>query len=181
MGHAVCAYLGSINEDTYIYESISRTDILFTVQNAMLESAVSLHKKFNMPLADMIDHIGDLLRRFGNRALKDTCERVGADMERKLGPADRLIGAMGVCLESGVTPAFISIGGAAAVFCFLKEQSLPQTGENASRILEKTSGLKKDSQIFILIMDMYGKIRQGKNLKELIKEALGTGNKKEVI
>jgi mannitol-1-phosphate 5-dehydrogenase len=131
-----------------------------------------------MPLNDLVDHIKDLLYRFSNRALKDTCARVGADMERKLGPSDRLIGAMVCCAGQGVTPAFISVGAAAALYCLVKERGLEQTEENSAAILEETSKLKKDSEEAGLIFGMYNRIRSGQiDLKKMIQCAFELGKK----
>jgi len=44
-------------------------------------------------------HIDDLLKRFCNRALGDTIFRVGCDLPRKLGPDDRLVGAIKLAME----------------------------------------------------------------------------------
>jgi mannitol-1-phosphate 5-dehydrogenase len=107
MGHAICAYLGMLSGDRYIADAINRPEVLCITQNAMLESARALSAKYGMPLEDLITHIQDLLCRFSNRALSDTCARVGADTERKLGPKDRFIGALKCCGEQGVIPAFI--------------------------------------------------------------------------
>jgi mannitol-1-phosphate 5-dehydrogenase len=181
MGHAVCAYLGLLLDDVCISDTASRPDVLFIAQNSMLESAAALEKKFNVQLRDMIDHIRDLLCRFNNRALKDTCIRVGADIERKLGPKDRLIGAIGCCKEQGVTAAFISIGAAAALRRFVEECGLDQTEDKALAILEKTSELGKDSEEARLILDMYMKIRQGDKLEKLARYALDIGKKPGVI
>jgi mannitol-1-phosphate 5-dehydrogenase len=41
----------------------------------------------------------DLLSRFQNRALGDTIFRVGCDLPRKLGPNDRLVGAIRLAQE----------------------------------------------------------------------------------
>ena len=60
------------------------------VQNAMLESAAGLSKKYGADLAQLQLHITDLLHRFTNSALGDTCSRVGRDPQRKLDPSDRL-------------------------------------------------------------------------------------------
>jgi mannitol-1-phosphate 5-dehydrogenase len=147
----------------------------------MFESGEALHIKFGVDLREIIDHIRDLLGRFGNRALKDTCTRVGADIERKLGPSDRLIGAILCCKEQGVTPAFISIGAAAALHCLLKERGLEGTEENALAALENTSGLYKDSIQAKLILKMYFKIAQGIDPEMLIQEALLLGIKQGVI
>ena len=42
----------------------------------------------------LTEHIDDLLDRFQNKALGDTVFRVGCDLTRKLGPQDRLAGAI---------------------------------------------------------------------------------------
>ena len=178
MGHGVCAYLGQLLGDTYIYESAARTDVVAIAQNAMLESALALHRKFGMPLTDMAWHIRDLLCRFNNRALGDTCARVGADIERKLGPSDRFIGAIKRCMEQGVTPAFISVGAAAALHCLVKERG--PDGAEGEALLEKISGLERQSAAAHLILGMYDKIRQGRTPGELFNTALFLGNK-EVI
>ena len=180
MGHALCAYMGLLLGETYIADTAARADVLFIVQNAMLESAEALHKKFNVELHDMADHIKDLIFRFNNRALKDTCKRVGADTERKLGSADRFIGAINCCMEQGITPAFISIGAAAAIHCYLKENYLAQTEKNAKAILEAISKLEK-SDAAALVLNMYNKIQMGNTPNELLHCALLLGNKGEVI
>jgi mannitol-1-phosphate 5-dehydrogenase len=181
MGHATCAYLGLLLGNSYISESIARADVLFIVQNAMLESASALQRKFDVHLQDMIDHIHDLLCRFNNHSLKDTCVRVGADIERKLGPSDRFIGAITCCKEQGVIPAFISIGAATAIHYLIKERKLEQTEENVLSILEKTSEMRNASAEKLLILDMYHGIRQGPNLERLIHFALDAGKKSDVI
>jgi len=181
MGHAICAYMGQILGDTFISETAARADVLFIAQNAMTESALALHGKFNFPLQDILLHVRDLLCRFNNSALKDTCARVGADIERKLGASDRLIGAILCCKGQGVTPAFISIGAAAALYCLLKERGLQGSEENAVATLREISKLEKDSDEAKLILEMFLKIAQGAKPGELIQAALRLGNKAGVI
>ncbi|MDR0497549.1 MAG: mannitol-1-phosphate 5-dehydrogenase [Treponema sp.] len=179
MGHALCAYLGLLLGDAHISETIARADVLFIVQNAMLESASALQKKFDVHLPDLLDHINDLLCRFNNRALKDTCARVGADIERKLGKSDRFIGAMSCCMEQGVTPVFISIGAAAATHCIIKQQGLEQSKVHAIGILEKISELERDSDKARLILNMYHIIERDNGMKKLLYFALNTGKNRE--
>ncbi|HBB92865.1 MAG TPA: mannitol-1-phosphate 5-dehydrogenase, partial [Bacteroidales bacterium] len=63
---------------------------------AMLQSADILMKKYPGEFSeeDLTGHIDDLLIRFRNKALGDTVFRVGCDLMRKLGPEDRLAGAI---------------------------------------------------------------------------------------
>ena len=147
MGHAICAYLGMLRGDTYIYETARCSSILFIAQNAMMESALALSSRYGMPLAELQLHIRDLLRRFSNKALGDTCARVGADVKRKLGNRDRLIGALLLCGEEGVSPAFISAGISAAIYCLIREEGATQSREAARAVLRDVSSLIEDSAL----------------------------------
>jgi mannitol-1-phosphate 5-dehydrogenase len=57
----------------------------------------------------------DLLARMVNPYLADTIERVGRDVERKLGWEDRLIGTIRLCLSEGIIPVRYALGAAAAL------------------------------------------------------------------
>ena len=161
MGHATCAYLGLYTDKEYIYQSIADPQTYSIVINAMLESAMALSKKYGVELESIVKHIQDLLLRFTNAALKDTCKRVGGDPRRKLSPADRMIGSSLLCQEMGITPVFICAGAAGAVYEYLKEGELEQTEENALKVLAEVSGLSADSAIAGLIMRFYGLYASG--------------------
>ncbi len=168
MGHATCAYLGDLLQLEYIYQSIDVSDIYIIVKNAMQESAKALHKKYGVPLADILDHITDLLHRFTNAALMDTCQRVGGDPKRKLSPQDRLIGSATLALEMGVTPAYIAIGAAAGLHRYIREaEGMEQSVENAAAVLEEISQLDRTAPLAQMILDMYKKILDGCNFKQL--------------
>ncbi|MDR2629831.1 MAG: hypothetical protein LBC60_02800 [Spirochaetaceae bacterium] len=181
MGHAVASYLGMLRGDDYLYQAIRRGDILYIVQNAMLESALALSAKFNIPPSDLHWHIRDLLRRFSNRALKDTCARVGGDTTRKLGPRDRLIGAIRCCGEQGISPAFISLGCAAALFRHLEEKQQPQTPEAAAKALAEVSGLDLVSPEAARILSFHSLISRQADFPELITAAAEAGFKPGII
>lgn len=156
MGHAICAYLGGFNGRKYIWQAINDSDILYIVQNAMLDSAAALSKKYQVPLDSILPHIADLLGRFRNQALGDTCRRVGADPVRKLGADDRLIGSALLCMEQGITPVYAALGAAGAVYRYLDEAQLEQTPERAAKALEEISGLEPAHPLAQMILDLYG-------------------------
>ena len=147
LGHATTAYLGLYTSKEFIFESIDNAEVYAIVLNAMLESAEALAKKYSVSLPDVMRHIQDLLFRFTNRALKDTCARVGADIKRKLAPQDRLIGSATLCMEQGITPAFLCVGAAGAVYEYLKQNNLEQTSENAIETLKQLSGLTEGNLV----------------------------------
>ena len=171
MGHATCAYLGGYEGRKYIYQSIDDPEVLTIVQNAMLESALALSKKYGVELDGLMLHITDLLGRFRNAALKDTCKRVGGDPTRKLGAADRLIGSSLLCLEQGVKPAYIAVGAAGAVYRYLNEAGVEQSKEEAAKVLKEVSGLEADSELAGMILDMYAYFLEGEPVSALRRAA----------
>lgn len=171
MGHASCAYLGSLLDLEYIYQSIAVPEIRVMVQNAMLESALVLHKHYGADLAALQLHITDLLYRFTNAALKDTCQRVGGDPMRKLSPDDRLIGSARLAVEHGITPAYIAVGIAAGIRRYLAESNLEQTAEFAEATLIEISRLDPKAPLCQMVLNYYEMIRAGCTLQELLTKA----------
>ena len=171
MGHATTAYLGGLNGYRFIYEAIDDPDIRIVSQNAMLESAQALSRHYGVNLGDIQLHITDLLGRFTNSALKDTCERVGADPTRKLGPSDRLIGSSTLALEEGIQPVFIALGAAAGLKRLLDESGICQGTEEAAKALYSTSLLPEGSPLAMMILDYYEMILEGKSVAELRRAA----------
>ena len=165
MGHAICAYLGDLIGAEYIYESIDNDEIYIIVRGAMEESARALSLKYNVSLDSIMLHITDLLDRFTNAALLDTCERVGRDATRKLSPKDRLIGSAVLAYEMGITPAYITVGAAAGLFRYMKEQQ--DKVFSPKEILENVSELDSNSEIAKLILEMYELICNGVSMGEI--------------
>lgn len=183
MGHATCAYLGDLLGLEYIYEAIDRDEIYAVVKLAMEESALALSKHYGIPLESLSLHINDLLYRFTNAALKDTCKRVGGDPARKLSAHDRLIGSSSLVLANGDIPAYIAIGAAAGLKRFIEEKELPQTGDNAKSLLLEVSGLNQGSALVKLILDMYMMITEGTSIGQLRRAAdkIKAANRSNVI
>ena len=168
MGHATCAYLGDLLGLTYIYEAIAVPEIRIIVQNAMLESALALSKRYGASLADLQLHITDLLGRFTNAALKDTCQRVGGDPARKLGPDERLIGAAKLAMDQGVTPAYMAIGAAAGLRRYIAEmEGMEQSLDAASQVLTQVSKLPEENGLRTLILENYQLLLNGESLHDL--------------
>ena len=172
MGHATCAYLGDLLKLEYIYQSIDVADVRILVQNAMIESAVALSKKYGVPMEDIVMHITDLLNRFTNAALMDTCARVGGDPGRKLSPDDRLIGSSTLALPQGITPAYIAVGAAAGLHRYINEaEGMEQGMDAAKQVLAEVSKLDADAELAKLILAMYEKILAGATVTDLRRAA----------
>ena len=166
MGHAVTAFLGLYTEKAYIADAIDDAEIYIIALNAMLESAEALSLKYGVPIADILRHIQDLLVRFGNRSLGDTCLRVGADIARKLSPQDRLIGAARLCREQGIMPTFICVGAAGAVYAYLVENGIEPTDDRAKETLKLLTGLNSGS-VRALILRYCARFAAGASLAEI--------------
>ena len=172
MGHATCAYLGDQLGLEYIYQSIAVPEVRILVQNAMLESAMALHKKYGADLMALQLHITDLLYRFTNAALKDTCQRVGGDPARKLSPEDRLIGSSKLALEQGITPAYIAVGAAAGLHRYIKEaEGMEQGIDTATKVLAEVAGLAAEDTLAKLILSYYEMLLGGRSLSDLCVKA----------
>ena len=177
LGHGICAYLGLIRGNTYIYEAAANGGILFITQNAMLESALALSNEFCVSLADIHYHIRDLLRRFSNRALGDTCARVAADTPRKLGKHDRFIGSFCNCLKEGINPAFISVGCAAALYRHIGEKELPQSRDTAIAALKEFSGLDETAAEKILFFHSLIASSQNESFNNTVEKLIKSASK----
>ena len=167
MGHAVCAYFGKILGHEYICDSIADPNVRLMVQGAMLESAEALATKYSVPQKPLLNHAADLIRRFGNRELGDTCQRVGNDIPRKLANSDRLTGAALQVFAGGSFPVYICTGSAAALYCYVKETG---AGDALSALCSLT-GLDADHEITKCTMKMYAHIAAGETLPEIIAAA----------
>ncbi len=103
LGHVATAYLGYLYNSGFVYlhEALAVPEIKAQVRSTMLQSADILLKKYpdEFSPTSLTEHADDLLRRFANRNLGDTIYRVGCDLFRKLGPEDRLAGAIRLAFE----------------------------------------------------------------------------------
>jgi len=98
LGHASVAYYGFIYDKnlTYTWQALDVPEIYKFVRNTMLQAADILMAAWSgeFSMGSLSEHIDDLLYRFRNKALGDTIYRVGCDLKRKLGPDDRIVGAI---------------------------------------------------------------------------------------
>lgn len=119
--HALAAYLGAALGLSYIRELQKIPGMLSFLRGAMLEeSGKALLRKYQgidplfTPQGYAL-YIDSLLERMMNPFLKDTVERVGRDIPRKLGWDDRLIGSLRLALGQKILPVKTALGVAAAL------------------------------------------------------------------
>lgn len=134
----------------------------------MTASARALAKENDADLDALIAHGDDLIRRFGNRALGDTCERVGADIPRKLSPTDRLTGAARCVADAGMRPVWHALAAAAALFRY--EQENGGDDFTPAECFASLTGVKS-GDYYDAALAFFDLIRSGAPLEALIARA----------
>ncbi len=174
MGHALTAYLGHLNQYKYIWEANKNQNIKLIAERAMTESAVALSQEHDIPLNQILEHVDDLLYRFGNRYLGDTIERVGRDPIRKLGYNDRLVGAANLAIKHNTKPIYICLGIATAL-CFDEEsdqfatriqQMILKNGPES--VLKNICAITEDAYLWEIVMKFYQLLKDGVSLENCI-------------
>jgi mannitol-1-phosphate 5-dehydrogenase len=106
LGHATAAYYGYFlhPEAVFMYEVLEDTKVFRFTRDVMLQSADILRSVYpvDFTIADLVDHIDDLIFRFRNKALRDTIFRVGQDLVRKLSADDRFMGSIHLAMQHGM-------------------------------------------------------------------------------
>jgi mannitol-1-phosphate 5-dehydrogenase len=187
MGHAVLGYTSHVfyPQYRYVWEAAENDKLFNVTRNAMWESGEALVSRYPEEFSNRSigEYIDDLLIRFKNRALGDTIFRVGRDLYRKLGPDDRLIGSIKLCIEQGVKPINIALGTASALFFMGVDDEgnmFPQDrvfhdkelSKGVEHVLSSVCKLG-DRGVKSLILHFYNGIKGGeRNIEVLLKEAL---------
>ena len=160
-GHATLGYLGYQYGLTYGYEALEHPSIRAVLNEVLRETSEALVRKHGFSPEEQEAHVSDLLRRFGNRALGDTCLRLARDPIRKLAPDDRLVGALRLCEGEGVDPIALPIVIAAALRFDSAEdpgaQELQQRieGEGVERVLHDLCGIRADEPAGKRVLEVY--------------------------
>lgn len=159
MSHAVCAYLGARLGYETIWQAMGDMRVRRTVDSALRTVAHGLSKRHHVPVEPLLAHADELLARYDNRLLGDTVARVGRDTRRKLGPTDRLCGALKVCGVECI-PLCAAI---AAGFLFTGDEVSDKVTADAAlsieRALETYCGIT-DSHTATVISKLYGALRE---------------------
>ncbi|HSV74496.1 MAG TPA: hypothetical protein VLH79_12125 [Chthonomonadales bacterium] len=134
-GHATLGYLGHLRGLAYGYEALADSRIGGHLREVLAATGEALVRRFDMDPDDHRKHVEDLLRRFANVDLGDTCYRLARDPIRKLAPDDRLVGAARLCQSQDVDPTAVAdvIG---AAYRFAAEED-PAAVELQRRIVDE--------------------------------------------
>lgn len=100
--HATLGYLGWHKGIALGYEALENSEIRSMLEMVLRDTGHALVLKHGLDPLEHTAHCEDLLERFANRELGDTCFRLARDPLRKLAPNDRLVGAARLCESSGI-------------------------------------------------------------------------------
>ena len=166
MAHAVCAYLGDIAKYEYVWQAIADLYIKEVAAGAMRNSGMALKRIYG---EFDFGYIDEVIARLKNKALGDTTARVGADIKRKLGPTDRLIGVYKICAENDLPVNFICFVIAAAVN-FKGDKQSEQNGQSLEEILKEAGSydiIAARPDDLALVKKFDRAIKSGADIKEL--------------
>ncbi len=162
--HAAIGYLGWLDGIEYGYEALESPQVRRTLDQALDETGAALVRRFGFDPKEHEEHVQDLLRRFANKALGDTCYRLARDPIRKLAPNDRLVGAARLCQECGVRPDGLArIIGAALHFSAADDPSAVQMQSmigqyGPEHVLNAVSGIAPDEDLGVAVMREYRRL-----------------------
>lgn len=180
LGHASLAYLAFVKNPSwkYTWEALEDRELKNKVFSCMQEASTVLMKMHpgEFTQSQLTDHINDLLNRFANKALGDTIFRVGCDLERKLGPDDRLVPVIKYAVKKNLP--FLNIMKAFVSGMFFDarddegnpyppdEKFLHKFNRNVARILTEHCKFEasEENRILFLGMNLESEIKQ--NLKQ---------------
>lgn len=166
-GHAVLAYLGHLKGHEFGYEALVDPAIRPLFDAAMAESRAAIVSVYGVEPGWIDAHVGDLTRRFANRALGDTILRLGRDPLRKLSPTDRLVGAARLVEQAGLVPDTLAWAIAAGYRFDNPDDSLALklqeriTGEGFPAVLASVSAIQPDEPLGHLISQRYEALQAG--------------------
>lgn len=154
LGHAATAYLGYKHNPraAYIWQALEIPAVANEVRLAMIQAGAVLRVEFPgvFSVADIQEHIDELLHRFANRALGDTLHRVGRDLARKLCWDDRLAGAL-LLARKHCLPGTAIAEAYRAGMGFLAPDVNGQPYEPDVKLLKTLAGLAPKDRVQILL------------------------------
>lgn len=115
-GHATTAYHGYLAGAETIADALDLPEVRAEVEAALAETSALLVDRFGLDADEHAAYVARAIQRFENRALPDTCARIGRQPLRKLSRDERFIRPAAGLAEQGAEPAALvrAIGAALA-------------------------------------------------------------------
>lgn len=161
-GGAALAYLGFLSDCKFLYEALEIPEIRKNLTELLNVAKQCLIESFDFDEAGLERHLDELMnRRFPNRDLADTVQRVARNPIRKLGSQERLAGLAHLLQKHALSTEPVSriIGSALHYRDPMDAESLElgrvMAQKGASAILEDVCGFKRHETCFKECLDFY--------------------------
>ncbi len=161
--HAVLGFLGYAKGIVTPAEAMNDQDIRNTVQEMLREAAEAVRREYCFEKEVMDAYVEKTLHRFENRNIPDKTERLARDPVRKLGHAERLVGAALLAQKHQVPYAHITKGIVAALqYTNLQDQESKQIQDSIAKegllyTLKKVCELNEDNPLTKRIEEFFKK------------------------
>jgi len=146
--HAAAAYLGFLRGHRLIREALADRPVRRVVEAVLAEMSEVVVRRHAIPASAAEAYRRDIIERFSNPLLDDTVTRVAREVLRKLGPGERISGAISAALATGIFPEHVCVVAAAAL-CYNHPDD-PQSvrlqemlaADGIHRVLESVCGIQ---------------------------------------
>lgn len=180
--HATLGYLGALRGIEFGYAALQDGEIAAVLRDVLNESGEALICEYGLERAEHEAHTRDLLERFANKELGDTCFRLARDPLRKLAPEDRLIGAARLCERHNIKPVALAYVIAAAL-CFAApddpaaaELQASIARDSVAQTLEMLCGVKAEEALGKQIISAYRLLKDNKGVSIKERQQTKVGN-----
>lgn len=157
--HATLGYLGYEAGQEFAWQALEDSRIRSLLDSVMAETGEALIRKHGFDRQEHTALVADLMVRFANRELGDTCFRLARDPVRKLAPDDRLVGAARLCESQDVQPvALADVIAAALRFDAPDDPSAVELqrrirDDGIERVMAEVCGIRSDDPLCLQILD----------------------------
>jgi len=161
-GGAALAYFGFISNCTFLYEALEIPEIRKNLTELLNVAKQCLIVSFGLDEAGLERHLDELVnRRFPNRDLADTVQRVARNPIRKLGSHERLAGFAHLLQKHALSTEPVSrVIGSALHYRDIKDSESLELGriieeKGPGTVLEDMCGLKRQDKCFKECLEFY--------------------------
>jgi mannitol-1-phosphate 5-dehydrogenase len=151
---ACVAYVGAYKGYEIYGEAANDKDISYLMANMVQPLNIAISKIYNIPIEEQITFSQYAVEKFQNLAITDTIERNTRETIRKLGPTERMIAPLRICLNNNLENKYLELVIAAAIWYGNKYDHLP---EQPLSIVAKMDDLPSITQSIYHIQELFEK------------------------
>lgn len=123
---ACVAYVGAYKGYAVYGDAANDKDISYVMANMLQPLNMAIAKTYDIPVEEQMVFSQYAVKKFQNLAIIDTIERNTRDTIRKLGPTERMIAPLRICLGNNLENKYLELVIAAALWYGNKFDNLPE-------------------------------------------------------